>query len=114
MTEWDAAEYSRRSSLQETMAQGVFALLNLKGSERILDVGCGDGKITAQIAYRTSKGSVLGVDPSQDMINFAQSHFGPATLPNLRFEVADARRLPFENEFDLVVSFNALHWIPEQ
>src|SRR5438067_5681007 len=114
MTEWDAAEYSRRSSLQEAMAQEVLALLDLNGSERILDVGCGDGKITAQIASRASKGSVVGVDPSRDMISFARSHFGPATLPNLRFEVADARRLPFREEFDLVVSFNALHWIPEQ
>jgi trans-aconitate 2-methyltransferase len=114
MTEWDAAEYSRRSSLQEAMAQEVLALLDLNGSERILDVGCGDGKITAEIASRASKGFVVGVDPSHDMISFAQGHFGPPTLPNLRFEVADARRLPFKNEFDLVVSFNALHWIPEQ
>jgi SAM-dependent methyltransferase len=48
------------------------------------------------------------------MINFASSHFGPAVRPNLRFEVVDARRLPFRNEFNLVVSFNALHWVPEQ
>jgi trans-aconitate 2-methyltransferase len=114
MTEWNAAEYSRRSSLQEAMAQEVLALLDLEDSERILDVGCGDGKITAEIASRVPEGSVIGVDPSVDMISFAQSHFGPATRPNLRFEVADARRLPFKNEFDLVVSFNALHWIPEQ
>src|SRR5213080_2523915 len=87
MTEWDAAEYSRRSSLQEAMAQEVLALLDLNGSERILDVGCGDGKITAEIASRASKGSVVGVDPSRDMISFAQGHFGPATLPNLRFLV---------------------------
>jgi trans-aconitate 2-methyltransferase len=114
MTEWDAAEYSRQSSLQEAMAQEIIALLDLKGSERILDVGCGDGKITAEIASRASKGSVLGVDPSRDMISFAQKHYGPALKPNLRFQVADARRLPFQNEFDLVVSFNALHWVPEQ
>jgi trans-aconitate 2-methyltransferase len=114
MTEWNAAEYSRRSSLQEAMAQEVLALLDLKDAERILDVGCGDGKITAEIASRVLRGSVIGVDPSDDMIGFAQSHFGPATRPNLRFELADARRLPFQNEFDLVVSFNALHWIPDQ
>ena len=114
MTEWNAAEYYHRSSLQEAMAQEVLALLDLKGSERILDVGCGDGKITAEIASRAPRGSVVGVDPSGEMISFAQSHFGPATRPNLRFEVADARRLPCKNEFDLVVSFNALHWIPEQ
>jgi SAM-dependent methyltransferase len=48
------------------------------------------------------------------MIAFASSHFPSADRPNLRFEVADARLLPFRNEFNLVVSFNALHWIPEQ
>jgi trans-aconitate 2-methyltransferase len=114
MTEWDAAEYSRRSGLQEAMAEEVLALLDLKGSERVLDVGCGDGKITAAVATRVPRGEVLGVDASLDMITFASSHFDPAVRPNLRFEVADARRLPFKNEFDLVISFNALHWVPEQ
>jgi len=114
MTEWDAAEYSRRSGLQQAMAEEVLALLDLEGSERVLDVGCGDGKITAEIATRLPRGMVLGVDPSRDMIAFASSHFGPAARPNLRFEVADARFLPFRSEFNLVVSFNALHWVPEQ
>ncbi len=114
MTEWNAAEYNRRSSLQEAMAQEVLALLDLKDAQRILDLGCGDGKITAEIAARSPQASVVGIDPSRDMIGFARSHFGPAARPNLRFEVADARRLPFQNEFDLVVSFNALHWVPEQ
>jgi trans-aconitate 2-methyltransferase len=114
MVEWDAVEYSRCSSLQEAMGQEVLALLDLKGSERILDVGCGDGKITAEIAARAPRGSVVGVDPSRDMISFAQSHYGRATKGNLRFQVGDARSLSFQSEFDLLVSFNALHWIPEQ
>jgi trans-aconitate 2-methyltransferase len=114
MTEWNATEYARRSGLQQTMAEEVLALLDLEGSERVLDVGCGDGKITAEIAARVPRGTVVGVDASQDMISFASSHFGPTVRPNLRFEVADARLLPFRNEFNLVVSFNALHWVPEQ
>src|SRR5438046_6650477 len=114
MTEWNAADYYRCSSLQEAMGQEGLALLDLKESEPVLDVGCGDGKITAEIASRSPRGSVVGVDPSHDMISFAQRNFGPATRPNLRFEVADARCLPFKDEFDLVVSFIALHWIPEQ
>jgi trans-aconitate 2-methyltransferase len=114
MTEWNATEYARRSGLQQTMAEEVLALLDLEGSERVLDVGCGDGKITAEIAARVPRGSVVGVDASQDMISFASSHFSPTVRPNLRFEVADARLLPFRNEFNLVVSFNALHWVPEQ
>ena len=114
MIEWDAAGYSHISSLQKAMAEEVLALIELNGSERVLDVGCGDGKITAQIAQRVPEGSVLGVDPSHDMIRFAREHFGRASLPNLRFEVADARSLSFHQEFELAVSFNALHWVPEQ
>src|SRR5215831_12354220 len=48
------------------------------------------------------------------MIRFAQGRWGTNGHANPQFEVADARRLPFHEEFDLVVSFNALHWIPEQ
>jgi trans-aconitate methyltransferase len=96
------------------MAEEQLGLLTLGGAERILDVGCGDGKITAEIAARVPRGSVVGVDPSRDMVAFASSHFGPPAQANLRFEVADVRRLPYRDEFDLVVSFNALHWVPEQ
>src|SRR5262245_46181916 len=113
MTEWDAAGYSHISSLQRAMAEEGLALIELNGSERVIDVGCGDGNITAQIAPRVPGGSVIGVDPSRDMIRFAREHFGTGS-PNLRFEVADARSLSFRDEFDLAVSFNALHWIPEQ
>jgi trans-aconitate 2-methyltransferase len=114
MTEWNPAEYDRVSRLQRAMAEEVLALLDLKGSERVLDLGCGQGKITAEVAARVPQGGVVGVDPSQDMIDFASSHFGPMVWPNLQFEVGDARRLRFWDEFDLVVSFNALHWVPEQ
>jgi trans-aconitate 2-methyltransferase len=86
----------------------------LKGFERVLDVGCGDGKITAEIAARVPNGEVVGVDPSVKMIRYAQSKWASNDVPNLRFEVADARRLPFHEEFDQVVSFNALHWVMAQ
>jgi trans-aconitate 2-methyltransferase len=114
MTEWDAADYARISGLQQVMAEEALALLDLNGSERILDVGCGNGKITAEIAARDPQGSVLGVDPSHEMIAFASSNYLPGIRPNLRFATGDARQLPYRNEFNLVVSFNALHWIPQQ
>jgi trans-aconitate 2-methyltransferase len=113
MTEWNATEYDRISVLQATMAREALSLLKLKGTERILDIGCGNGKITAAIAARVPNGSVLGVDASAEMVIFAKAHWTSAQ-PNLQFQVADARHLPFQHEFDLVVSFNALHWIPEQ
>ena len=110
MTEWDAANYARRSSLQESMAAEVLALLHLTGNERVLDIGCGDGRITAEIAARLPNGSVLGVDFSQHMIDFAtQQH---CAVPNLKFQTANAANFPFRHEFDFIVSFNALHWLP--
>lgn len=113
MTEWNASEYDRLSALQATMAEEVLSLLTFNGTERILDVGCGNGKTTAAIAARIPAGSVTGVDASSDMIEFAKDHWTSAH-PNLQFVVADARELPFSREFDRVVSFNALHWIPDQ
>lgn len=113
MTEWDAADYERISGLQVAMADKVLAVLDLSGASQVLDVGCGNGKITAEIAARRPEATVVGVDPSHEMIGFAAGHHGTAH-PNLRFEVADSRQLPYRAEFDRVVSFNALHWVRAQ
>jgi trans-aconitate 2-methyltransferase len=113
MTEWNAPEYARVSGLQQAMADEVLSLLELKGTERVLDLGCGNGKVTARIAERVPRGSVLGVDASREMIAFASQNFG-ATHQNLRFEVMDICAVPFREEFNLIVSFNALHWVAEQ
>src|SRR5262245_13013013 len=113
MSEWNASDYHRHSSLQEAMAAEQLARLTLRGDERVLDVGCGDGKVTATIVERGARGSVLGVDPRGDRIAFAMDRFGATTNPNLAFTVGDARSLKYRDEFDLVISFNALHWVHE-
>lgn len=111
MTEWDAGGYAQQSALQKWVADEHLRSLTLAGDERVIDVGCGDGKITAEIAERVPRGSVLGVDPSTDMIGFARKHFRRA---NLDFAPGDATRLAYREAFDLVVSFNALHWVIDQ
>ena len=109
---WSGAEYAQHSSLQEAMAAQVLALLDLRGDEHVLDIGCGDGRISARIAEQlVPSGSVCGTDASADMIGFAQRQH--ANVPNLRFTVADARELRIDAGFDAVVSFNALHWVPQ-
>ncbi|MBN9693530.1 MAG: methyltransferase domain-containing protein [Verrucomicrobia bacterium] len=113
MTEWNAAEYDQIAGLQLAMANEVLSSLPLSGTEQLLDVGCGEGKITAAVAARLPSGSVVGVDASRKMIDFASTHFA-ASHPNLSFAVADARRLEFEEAFDGLISFNALHWVQEQ
>jgi trans-aconitate 2-methyltransferase len=114
MTEWDAKAYSERNALQKWLADSHLAQLKLDGTERVLDIGCGDGKVTAEIARRLTTGSVLGIDPSTRMIAFAQAHFARLEYPNLVFAVGDAAALPYRGGFDLVVSFNALHWVRDQ
>jgi len=114
VTEWDARAYSRVSALQQWLAEKSLGRLALDGDERVLDLGCGDGKISVEIAGRAPRGSVVGVDASHAMIAFAAQEFPATTYPNLTFRVADAARLPFADQFDLVVSFNCLHWVRDQ
>lgn len=111
MTEWNAGGYYRQSALQKWVADEHLASLSLTDGDRVLDVGCGDGKITAEIADRLPRGSVLGVDPSTGVIAFARERF---QRKNLDFAAGDATRLAYREEFDLIVSFNALHWVLDQ
>jgi SAM-dependent methyltransferase len=78
VTEWNASDYASQSSVQEAMAGEQLARLELAGTERVLDVGCGDGKVTARIAARVPQGSVVGIDPSRNMISFAAERFSAA------------------------------------
>jgi trans-aconitate methyltransferase len=111
MTQWDAADYARNSRHQRIWAQDLIAKLHLRGDERILDIGCGDGKVTAQLAAAVSRrGSVVGIDNSDDMIRFATEQFTPG-IPNLSFRLMDAAALSFDREFDVVFSNAALHWV---
>ena len=57
---WNAADYAANSVVQQTWARELIARLKLRGDEHILDVGCGDGKVTAEIARAVPRGSVTG------------------------------------------------------
>jgi trans-aconitate 2-methyltransferase len=109
--QWDANDYAKNSSQQQVWARELIARLDLQGYESLLDVGCGDGKVTAELRTRLPRGRVVGVDLSPEMVRLAQQRFPPSDFPGLRFEQADASRLPFHEEFDVVFSNAALHWI---
>jgi len=111
----DATLYHEFSSLQETVARRVIDHIQFESRATVLDVGCGDGKITAHIARdRVPEGKVLGIDASENMINFAKAHYGPSMYPNLQFKKCDARAMTFDDRFDFIVSFFCLHWIDRQ
>ena len=109
--QWNPLDYEKNSSQQQLWARELIAKLDLQGDENVLDIGCGDGKVTAEIAGRLPRGTVLGVDKSSEMITLARQRHTGDTHPNLRFQVADASHLPFQSEFSLVFSNAALHWV---
>ncbi len=109
--QWDAQDYEKNSAQQRLWAQELIRKLALRGHEAVLDVGCGDGKVTAEIAAGVPAGHVVGIDLSGEMIALAQARFPAADYPNLRFQREDASRLPFAGEFDVVFSNATLHWL---
>jgi len=111
MHKWDPADYQKSSSAQYNWAMAIIAGLELNGEERILDIGCGDGRITARLAGLVPNGAVLGIDLSPEMVRFAAGKY--ASRPNLSFQVGNASELHFNEQFDLVVSFACLHWVED-
>lgn len=108
---WRADDYYLNSSSQKDAAADLLKYVPLAGDEVVLDVGCGDGKITAEIASQLPFGAVVGLDISPSMIDFAQKTFTSDQYLNLEFVLGDAGKLKYRDVFDIVFSFTALQWV---
>ena len=108
--DFDAEKYKKASGHQRQWGKKLIAELNLKDNERILDLGCGDGAITAQLAELVTNGLVVGIDASQGMIEVARKAY---KARNLRFDLMDINEIDFEDEFDVVFSNAVLHWVED-
>jgi SAM-dependent methyltransferase len=100
---WDARDYATNARFVADLGQPVLDLLQPQSGERILDLGCGDGALTARLAERGA--TVVGIDASAELLDAARAR-------GLDARRMDARALTFTNEFDAVFSNAALHWIP--
>ena len=100
---WSAGSYDTHARFVSDLAGGVLEWLAPKAGERILDVGCGDGVLTAEL--RDSGINVIGVDSSEDFVAAAKARGVDARL-------MDGEALDFGPEFDAVFSNAALHWMP--
>ncbi len=104
---WDAELYEARHSFVWQLGQGLLELLKPQPGEAILDLGCGTGQLTKEIAASGAK--VTGLDASTEMIGQARQNY-----PGMRFMLSDAAAMPFESEFDAIFSNAALHWMLEK
>ena len=104
---WAADEYDASFDFVPRHGLGVVDLLDPQPGERVLDLGCGTGQLTAVIAQRGAE--VIGIDADAEMVEAAQRQH-----PQLRIEQADARAFTLDETVDAVFSNAALHWIPEQ
>lgn len=109
---WKGDDYAKNSQSQQDSATDFMQGIQVKNITDILDVGCGDGKITASIAEAASQSSVIGIDISPSMIQAAKNAFQNRT--NLSFEVQDAANIHFNKQFDLITSFTVMQWVLNQ
>lgn len=104
---WNASAYDTRHSFVWKYGEEVLELLAPQPGERVLDLGCGTGHLTNQIAARGA--AVVGLDKSPAMIERARTLY-----PQLRFEIGDAADFRFTEPFDAVFSNAAIHWMKDQ
>ena len=111
---WDAQEYEKHSQGQQKWARELVEKISFNGTENVLDLGCGDGKVTAEISKLVRKGLIIGIDNSAAMIKLATDRHSVAIYPNLSFKEMDAGNLKFKDRFDLIFSNAVLHWVKDQ
>lgn len=100
--EWSAERYARNARFVAELGEPVVDWLDPKPSERVLDVGCGDGALTTSIVARGA--AVVGIDASSSLVAAARGR-------GIDARVIDAYALPFHEEFDAAFSNAALHWM---
>ena len=100
--------YVHNSELQRRWAWSFLAphLKEVPSEAKILDIGCGDGKITADIAKFVPKGQVVGIDPSESMLNWAKRQHHAAEYFNVSFQKGSFLNIETSECFDWVVSFS--------
>lgn len=104
MGTWNPSSYQQNAAFVAELGRPLIDLLAPRAGERILDLGCGDGVLTQELAAMGAR--VTGVDSSRAMI-------AAATARGLDARIADATALPFEAEFDAVFSNAVLHWVKD-
>jgi trans-aconitate 2-methyltransferase len=107
--DWNATSYERMSAPQEAMGREVLDRLDLHGDERVLDAGCGTGRVTAVLVERLPHGEVVAVDGSEAMVQQARARLGEG----VDVFTADLLELELDRPVDAILSTATFHWIAD-
>jgi trans-aconitate 2-methyltransferase len=111
--DWDARAYDRVADPMTRWGSTVLDRLPLRGDERVLDAGCGTGRVTEQLAERLPRGRVVALDGSASMVEAARerlARFGD----RIEYVVADlGAPLPIAGQVDAILSTATFHWVPD-
>jgi trans-aconitate 2-methyltransferase len=111
--EWDATTYDRVADPQTRWGRAVLDRLPLDGTERVLDAGCGSGRVTELLAERLPGGRVVALDASAAMIEAARTRLAPFG-DRIEYVVADlGQPLPLAEPVDAILSTATFHWVPD-
>jgi trans-aconitate 2-methyltransferase len=112
-TEWNAASYHQVAAPQTSWGEKVLARLTLAGEERVVDAGCGSGRLTASLAARLPRGHVVALDRSANMLAVARTNLRPAFGSRVSFVRAALPAVPLAGWADVVFSTATFHWIDD-
>jgi trans-aconitate 2-methyltransferase len=111
--DWDAPTYDRVADPQTRWGRTLLERLPLDGSERVLDAGCGSGRVTELLAARLPRGRVVALDASAAMIEVARTRLAGFD-ERIEFVVADlGRPIPLVEPVDAILSTATFHWVSD-
>jgi trans-aconitate 2-methyltransferase len=109
--EWNATLYHQISTPQVSWGKKVLARVSLRGDERLLDAGCGTGRLTRDLLEALPNGHVVALDVSQNMLDEAHAYLEPEFAGRVEFVLCDLLELAFDREFDGIFSTASFHWV---
>lgn len=111
---WDKDQTRRYVHNSELQLRSNWQFLSnilpiIKGNERVLDIGSGDGRMSSMLAALIKEGEIIGIEPNQYMLNWAQNQYCKEEYPNLRFQEGSYSTIIAEEEYKLITSFFSFH-----
>ncbi len=113
MKGWDPEFYDSKSEIQYQLGLKTIQELNIQNGDTILDIGCGTGRLTIEIAKQNPSGTIIGLDVNSDMIAKANQNLKASNIKNIQFITQNILQYFSEIRFNAIFSNSALHWVKQ-